>query len=119
MPFLFGVFLLFAVGAARAEPAPVLWGYGGQSCARVVQASDGLERGNEAEIVDYGRFQEWVAGFVSGINLASGRDVLNGMALSVAMQRIEAECREDPRRDLFSAATALVRASMQFDQLVR
>lgn len=119
MPFLFGMILLVAAGGGRAEPPPVLWGYGVQSCARLVQASASLEQGGEADVVEYGRFQEWLAGFVSGINLASGRDVLNGMALSVAMQRIEAECREDPQRDLFSAAMGLVRASMQFDQLVR
>ncbi|AGA90703.1 hypothetical protein Thimo_1938 [Thioflavicoccus mobilis 8321] len=114
-----GLSLFLAVGAAQAEPPPVLWGSGVQSCKRLVQASDGTDQGVEADIIEYGRIQAWLAGFVSGLNLATDRDVLNGLAVSAAMRQIEAECREDPQRDLFSTTLGLVRESMQFDQLLR
>jgi hypothetical protein len=58
----------------------------------------------------YRRFQEWLAGLVTGLNLATGEDVLQGAALDAALLRIRANCERDPNDDFFNASLRLLRA---------
>jgi hypothetical protein len=107
------VLLAITVSAASGdEPVPLLWGYGAQTCARFVEAADGVEAGNGDAVNEYRHFQEWLAGFVSAINLATGRDVLQGLPISQAMQQAEASCRANPSGDFFNTAMTLVHASL-------
>jgi hypothetical protein len=96
-----------------AEQAPPLWGYGVKSCDDYVRARDGWEQGLEAQIAEYRRYEDWLTGLVSGLNLATGRDVLAGVEISAAMRRIHLYCADRRKEDFFTASMDLVRLLSQ------
>jgi hypothetical protein len=100
--------LLGGAFSASADLPPV-WGYGVKSCDAYVQASSGTEQGVETDIAEYRRFQDWLSGFVSGLNLATGRDVLADADIEGAMRRIQMYCDEHRKEDFFTATMELVR----------
>ncbi len=104
--------LLFATGVQAAKMPP-LWGYGVKSCHHYAVAWSGREEGVEAEIAEYRRYEDWLAGFVSGVNLATGQDVLVGVSIESAMRRIHLYCDEHRKVDFFSATMDLVRLLSQ------
>ena len=69
----------------------------------------GVETGVEKDIDEFMRYQDWLAGFVSGLNLATGRDALAGVTLEGALGRIRLYCVEHRKDDFFSATMDLVR----------
>jgi hypothetical protein len=92
-----------------AAEGPTLWGYGVKSCGEFFAAAPaaGAEAAGNAE---YPRYREWLAGLVSGLNLATGLDVLKGAELEAALTRIRAHCQDHPQDDFFNASLALVKA---------
>ncbi len=102
--------LLLACGVGPAAAAPTLWGYGVKSCSDYLAASPA--QGAPAAVVgpEYLRYREWLAGLVTGLNLATGADVLAGAELDAALNRIRAHCRDRPSDDFFNASMALIRA---------
>lgn len=103
--------LAFSPLASRGAAAegPTLWGYGVKSCQELVAAMPGAG----AELsgnTEYPRYREWLAGLVSGLNLATGQDVLKGAELEAALTRIHAHCRDHPRDDFFNASLALIKS---------
>lgn len=96
--------------AAHGAAAPILWGYGVKSCRDFVAASPGAGAPAAVEGEEYRRFREWLAGLVSGLNLATGSDVLAGAELDAALTRIRAHCQTHPADDFFSAGMALIRS---------
>jgi hypothetical protein len=109
-----GLNLLLALGlatcAGSALGAPTLWGYGVKSCKEYLAASAGDGAPASVAGKEYGRYREWLAGLVSGLNLATGTDVLAGAELDAALNRIGAHCRERPTDDFFNASMALIRS---------
>ena len=101
--------LAAAVPTAAAEKLPPIWGYGVQSCKAFVTAADGREQGADLHDWEYRRYQDWLTGFVTGLNLATGKDVLVGADIDSAMKRIQAHCRGNEQEDFFTAAMDLVR----------
>ena len=90
-----------------AQPLnPTLWGYGVRSCADYEQASAAADAGDPAE---YQRYQDWVTGFVSGLNLALDEDVLSGSGIETLMRRTLSHCKAHPDDDFFTASMELVR----------
>lgn len=106
--------LLLALGlstcAGSALGAPILWGYGIKSCKEYLAASAGDSAPASVAGKELGRYREWLAGLVSGLNLATGTDVLGGAELDAALTRIGAHCRERPADDFFNASMALIRS---------
>lgn len=94
---------LALTGAAQATGQP-LWGYGVQSCAAYVSAAAAPDAG------ELTRYQDWLTGFISGLNLATGEDALRGADIKIAMVRTQAFCKGQPDSDLFNAAMDLVRS---------
>ena len=47
---------------------------------------------------------------MSGLNLATGLDVLKGAELEAALTRIRAHCQDRPQDDFFNASLALVKS---------
>ena len=92
-----------------AAQGPTLWGYGVKSCRDFVAVAPGAgsEAAGSAESL---RYREWLAGLVSGLNLATGLDVLQGAELEAALTRIRAHCQDHPQDDFFNASLALVKA---------
>lgn len=108
-PALLAYGLLLALPCAGAEKLPPIWGYGVQTCAAFLSVADGMDQGVDLQRWEYRRYRDWLAGFVTGLNLATGQDVLVGVELEAAMSRIQAHCRGNQQEDFFSAAMDLVR----------
>lgn len=90
---------------ANAATTPDLWGYGVRSCADVKQACEAATAENPAE---YQRYEDWLTGFVSGLNLALDQDVLSGSGIDTAMRRTCGYCERHPSEDFFSATMDLI-----------
>lgn len=95
--------------SAVAEPLPPLWGYGVKSCDHYVRAWQGKQEGREEDIAEFRRYQDWLTGYVSGLNLATGQDVLAGVAIDGAMRRIHLYCDDHRKDDFFGATMDLVK----------
>lgn len=92
-----------------AAEGPTLWGYGVKSCGDFLAMTPvpGAEAVGNEELV---RYREWLAGLVSGLNLATGLDVLRGAELEAALTRIRAHCQDRPQDDFFNASLALIKS---------
>jgi hypothetical protein len=101
--------LIGPAAVARAEKLPPLWGYGIKSCEEFLSAAEGYEKGAAEMTAEYGRYEDWLTGLISGLNLATGQDVLRGADIKTAMRRIRAHCGGHRGDDFFSAAMDLVR----------
>jgi hypothetical protein len=101
--------LCAAVPMAGAEKLPPVWGYGIQSCQAFVAAADGRDQGVDLQNWEYRRYQDWLTGFVTGLNLATGQDVLVGVGVDSALKRIQAHCLGNGKEDFLTAAMDLVR----------
>lgn len=101
--------LLFAVPCLAADKLPPLWGYGVKSCADYLVAAKATEQEVEAQKAEYRRYEDWLTGFVSGLNLATGEDVLKGVTIKAAMQRNRAYCSGHLKEDFFTATMDFVR----------
>lgn len=107
-----GLAMLMAVSLSQAvwaDKLPPLWGYGVKSCADFVAARKGQEQGVDAAMAEYRRYEDWLTGFVSGLNLATGQDVLRGAAIDGALRRIYVHCRDHVTDDFFTSTMDLVR----------
>ncbi|WP_295580484.1 hypothetical protein [uncultured Lamprocystis sp.] len=94
---------------AHAAPAPTLWGYGVKSCGDFLAAAPGVDTPAALGSEDALRYREWLAGFVTGINLATASDVLRGAELEAALGRIRTHCKAHPNDDFFNASMTLIR----------
>lgn len=97
--------MLAQLSLAEAAEQP-LWGYGVRSCASYLEADAARETGDAAE---FQRYEDWLTGFISGLNLATGEDVLRGSGIESAMRRTQAYCRGTPDSDFFNATMDFVR----------
>ena len=91
--------LLVACAAPAAEQP--LWGYGVRGCDAYLAAVTDADAGDAAELQ---RYEDWLTGFVSALNLALGEDVLRGSGLDAAMRGTRDYCRENGGKDFFNAA---------------
>jgi hypothetical protein len=103
---------LLAVAALTAPvsagDSATLWGYGVKPCsAFVAAAADVPDALRDAE---HARYREWLAGLVSGLNLATASDVLRGAELDAALARIRAQCEKTPEADFFSVSLDLIKS---------
>ena len=110
-PILLGIVLAVGpFGSALAAGAPVLWGAGVKPCTDFLAVAPADATAQAIAGEGYRRYQEWLSGLVTGLNLATGRDVLKGAELDAAMIRIRANCERHPTDDFFNAAMRLVRS---------
>ncbi len=106
---------MLSAGAAMAGEKPVLWGQGVQSCEVYAKAWEARNLGTQAGIEDYRRFRDWLTGFVSGLSLATGMDVLRGVDIEGAMRRTSIHCEDNPEDDFFTASMDLIRVLSAVD----
>jgi len=98
-----------------AAPPQVL-GYGVKPCEAYLEAYEGWDAGLEEQIEQYLHYRGWLTGFVSGLNLAMGKDVLQGVEVSGAMRRIQLYCDEKPTDDFFTASMSLIKLLSKLEQ---
>jgi hypothetical protein len=101
--------ILLPLGAPRAAEGPILWGYGVKGCRDFlnVAPAPGAEAIGNDELL---RYREWLAGLVTGLNLATNLDVLKGAELGAALTRIRAHCEAHPEDDFFNASVTLLKS---------
>lgn len=99
--------LLLLAGTSQSALAlkPTLWGYGVRSCAAYERAS----AADDGDTAEYQRYEDWVTGFVSGLNLALDEDVLSGSGIETLMRRTLSHCKANPEDDVFTASMEVVR----------
>jgi hypothetical protein len=102
--------LLFALATACAQAAPPLWGLGVKGCESFLATAKGWDQGVDSDIADYSRYQDWLSGFVSALNLATGDDVLRGAGIDGAMRQVRAYCGAHREADFFNATMGFVRS---------
>jgi hypothetical protein len=90
--------------------APPLWGLGVKGCDAFLATAKGWDQGVDADIAEYSRYQDWISGFVSGLNLATGDDVLRGAGIDGAMRQVRAYCTSHREADFFNATMGFVRS---------
>lgn len=99
------------IGSRLAEgAAPVLWASGVKPCSDFLAAAPADPAAQSIAGESYRRYREWLAGFVTGLNLATGQDVLKGAEIDAAMIRIRANCERYPQDDFFNASLRLVKS---------
>lgn len=106
---------MLSAGTPMAGDKPVLWGQGVQSCEVYAKVWEARNLGTQAGIEDYQRFQDWLTGFVSGLSLATGMDVLRGVDIEGAMRRTSIHCEDNPEDDFFTASMDLIRVLSAVD----
>jgi len=109
------LFLQLCLTPVYAEPPQVL-GYGVKPCEEYLKAYDGWDAGLEDEIEQYLHYRDWLTGFVSGLNLALGKDALRGVEIPGAMRRIQLYCDERPTDDFFTASMSLIKLLSKLEQ---
>ena len=95
---------------ASPGAAPPLWGLGVKGCESFLATAKGWDQGVDADIADYGRYQDWLSGFVSALNLATGEDVLRGAGIDGAMRQVRSYCGAHREADFFNATMGFVRS---------
>ncbi len=95
---------------ARADVSqgPKVWSYGTKSCTAYVTACKGSDIGQQDQIIEYLRYQEWFAGLVTGLTLATGMDALYGAEVEGAMRRVRDICERHPDRDFFNTSMSFL-----------
>jgi len=105
-----GLALCLAVATGGASGEPVLWGYGVKTCRQLVEAAPGAGVPASIASEEFVRYREWLAGLISGLNLATGTDVLGGAELDAAVEKILARCKDEPNQDVFNAGIEEIKA---------
>jgi hypothetical protein len=99
-----------ANGLAAEAGAPVLWASGVKPCSDFLASAPADPAAQSIAGESYRRYREWLAGLVTGLNLATGQDVLRGAELDAAMIRIRANCERYPQDDFFNASLRLIKS---------
>jgi hypothetical protein len=102
---------------SHGAESPQLLGYGVNSCDAYLNAYRGWEEGVDEHIAEYLHYRDWLAGFVSGLSLAAGKDVLRGVELAGAMRRIQLQCDEYRDNDFFNTALTFIRQLSRLEAL--
>ena len=95
---------------SSAEGAPALQGFGVRSCDYLALSEQRWEKGEDEGALAYLRLQEWMAGFVSALSLATGNDVTKGAGTEGMVRQVVEFCRraENRDQDVFSATMSLI-----------
>ncbi len=107
--------LSLSLSPVAASPSQLL-GYGVKPCEAYLEAYEGWESGQEEQIEQYLHYRSWLTGFVSGLNLAMGEDMLRGVEVAGAMRRIQLYCDERPSDDFFTASMSLIKLLSNLEQ---
>jgi hypothetical protein len=108
--------LCWPAASSLAQAAPVLWGSGVKSCSDFLASAPSDHAAQSIAGENYRRYREWLSGLVTGLNLATGGDVLKGAEIDAAMIRIRANCERHPEDDFFNASMRLVRSLGDVDK---
>lgn len=87
-----------------------LLGYGVRPCEDYLRAYQGWEDNDAKAVVEYFHYQDWLAGFISGLNYATGDDQLRGVGIPGVLRRNRIHCQEHLNDDFFTATMVLIKS---------
>lgn len=93
--------VLFSLSAYAGKPE--LLGYGVKSCSDYRSTYYGWKQGHEEQIAEYRRYEDWLTGYLSGLSLALGEDLLHGVKVEGILRRNNLYCEENTESDFFNA----------------
>ena len=102
-------FLMATVAAAWAGETGGLVGVGVKSCDDLTGAARAADRGEDLGIVRLRGYEDWAAGFASGLSFAAGQDLLRNVPFDGFMRRVRLHCADNPRDDVFTAVNSVMR----------
>ena len=102
------VALAWSQGVPAADAGGLI-GVGVKACDGLSVAEVSARRGEDLGILELRRYEDWAAGFVSGLNLAAGRDLLRNVPFAGFMRRVGQHCGDHPRDDVFTAVNEVLR----------
>ncbi|MEI6413193.1 MAG: hypothetical protein WCP34_02895 [Pseudomonadota bacterium] len=102
--------LMTLSGQSGAQELPSLWGYGTRLCEDFHKAQMEADQGIDQGILEYRRYQDWLQGFLSGLNLATGQDLLRGGEMAVLLRWVERQCDDKPEKSLLTATREALKA---------
>lgn len=108
--FLVACFLaVFPIRAIPDAPGGLI-GEGVRRCETLNAALRGASKGEDRAVLQLRRFEDWTAGFVSGVNLATGEDFSRGVDIAGIVRRIGVHCEDHPTDDVFTALRMVLKA---------
>lgn len=106
---IFLILIVFSTAVQAENITPKVWGYGTKSCSSYVTAYKDKETGEQLKVWEYFRYRDWLTGFISGLTMATGIDVMQGVDPQNAMRRINLICEDDLGKDFFTATMEFIR----------
>ncbi len=103
-------FLAAAPALAIPDSPGGLIGEGVKRCEALNAALRGVSKGEDRAALQLRRFEDWTAGFVSGVNLATGEDFSRGVDIPGIVRRIGVHCEDHPTDDVFTALRLVLKA---------
>lgn len=104
-----GILLLGLTLLGQAGAAPLL-GHGARSCEDYLTTWRGWDKNQAKEVAEMYRYEDWLAGFVSGLNLTTNDDQLLGLGVDSVLRRNQIYCDEHPKDDFVTATMAFIRS---------
>ena len=101
--------LLMSAMSVQADK-PQLLGYGVKSCSDYRNTLQGWEKGDPQMVTEYYRYRDWLTGFVSGLSLSVGNDVMRGVGIDSALRRNKIYCEKNVESDFFNATMVLLKS---------
>lgn len=105
---------LLHLNQGQAQAAPLL-GYGAKTCEEFLATWRGWDKNQAKEVADMYRYEDWLAGFVSGLNFMTRDDQLLGLGVDSVLRRNQIYCDEHPKDDFVTATMAFIK-SLKEDQ---
>lgn len=96
-------------GVGWAGEAGGLVGVGVKSCDDLTAAARSADRGEDLGILRLRGYENWAAGFASGLSFAAGQDLLRNVPFDGFMRRVRLHCADNPRDDVFTAVNSVMR----------
>lgn len=97
-----------AAGAGAGETGGLI-GVGVKSCEDLTAAARGADRGEDLGVLRLRSYEDWAAGFASGLSFAAGQDLLRNVPFDGFMRRVRLHCADNPRDDVFTAVNSVMR----------
>ncbi len=107
--------ILLSILPVSGQEKPQVWGYGVKSCQDYTATLDSGGRLNPEMSVEYYQYQAWLEGLITGLSLATASDMLQGVGMESAMQRIGVYCDDHRSADFFQASMNLLKSLTLID----
>lgn len=104
------LWLGLGLGLGGQLQAASLLGHGVHRCEDYLTTWRGWDNNEAKAVAEMYRYEDWLSGFISGLNLISGDDQLLGLGVDSVLRRNQVYCDEHPKDDFMTATMAFIRS---------